>query len=98
MRTGGVARAARDDASGRFGEGDAVGYVGRGAGRLGRARRRRSRPCSTRLCDDCEVVTVVAGEEAPLDEDAVAALVPGGVELDHHAGGQPAWWWLLAAE
>jgi hypothetical protein len=40
----------------------------------------------------------VAGEGAPLDEAAVAALLPPGVELDHHEGGQPSWWWLLAAE
>jgi hypothetical protein len=50
------------------------------------------------VCDGAELVTCVAGEGAPLDEDAVAALVPSGVDLDHHEGGQPSWWWLLAAE
>jgi hypothetical protein len=40
----------------------------------------------------------VAGEGAPLDSHAVGALVPDGVDLDHHEGGQPSWWWLLAAE
>ena len=43
-------------------------------------------------------MTCIAGQEAPLDEHAVAAVVPGGVELDYHDGGQPAWWWLLCAE
>jgi hypothetical protein len=51
-----------------------------------------------RVCDGCEVVTVVAGQDAPLDADAVAAELPDGLELDHHDGGQPSWWWLIAAE
>jgi hydroxyethylthiazole kinase len=29
---------------------------------------------------------------------AIEAALPAGVELDHHDGGQPAWWWLLCAE
>jgi hypothetical protein len=33
-----------------------------------------------------------------LDGDAVAALAPAGVELELEDGGQPSWWWLLAAE
>jgi hypothetical protein len=44
------------------------------------------------------VVTVVAGDGAPLAEDAVAGLMPDGIELDHHDGGQASWWWLIAAE
>jgi hypothetical protein len=40
----------------------------------------------------------VTGDGAPLGEDAIAPLVPEGVELDYHDGGQPSWWWLLAAE
>ena len=35
---------------------------------------------------------------APLGRDAVEALVPEGVEIDFHEGGQPSWWWLLCAE
>ena len=50
------------------------------------------------MCADAEVVTIVSGESVPLDEAAVAALVPEEVELDHHEGGQPSWWWLIAAE
>ncbi|MEA2450337.1 MAG: fatty acid kinase [Thermoleophilaceae bacterium] len=95
--TGGVARAARDDASGRFHEGDAVGYASDELIAWGE-------PAETlaavlkRVCDGCEVVTVVAGEDAPLDADAVADELPDGLELDHHDGGQPSWWWLIAAE
>ena len=51
-----------------------------------------------RVAEGCEVVTCIAGAGAPLGRDAVERCVPEGVELDHHAGGQPAWWWLLVAE
>ena len=43
---------------GRFAVGDAVGYVERGARRLGRARGRRCARCSTAWRDDAELVTV----------------------------------------
>ncbi len=39
-----------------------------------------------------------AGEGAPLDSDAIAALAPVGVELELEDGGQPSYWWLLSAE
>jgi hypothetical protein len=51
-----------------------------------------------RVCDGCEVVTVLEGAEAPLGAGAVAARTPDGLELDHHDGGQASWWWLIAAE
>jgi hypothetical protein len=95
--TGGVARAAREDGAGRFAEGEAVGYVDEELTAWG-SPEEALRAVLEAVCADAEVVTVVAGEGAPLDADAVAALVPDGVELDHHDGGQPSWWWLLAAE
>jgi uncharacterized protein len=97
VSAGGVARAARDDASGRFVEGDAVGYADEELIAWG-APDEVLRDVLDRICEDAEVVTVVAGEGVPLDAAAVAALVPEGVELDQHEGGQPSWWWLLAAE
>jgi DAK2 domain fusion protein YloV len=95
--TGGVAWAAREDPAGRFTEGDAVGYAGEELIAWG-APDATLRAVLDAVCHGAEVVTVVSGEGAPLGEDAVAALVPDGVELDHHDGGQPSWWWLLAAE
>jgi DAK2 domain fusion protein YloV len=95
--TGGVARAARDDAAGRFSEGDAVGYADEQLIAWGEPADVLQRVLET-VCDGAEVVTCMAGEGAPLPSDAVEALVPDGVELDHHEGGQPSWWWLLAAE
>nr|MBA2342368.1 hypothetical protein [Thermoleophilaceae bacterium] len=51
-----------------------------------------------RLAAGAEVLTCIAGSDAPLERGAVEGLVPDGVELDYHDGGQPAWWWLLCAE
>ncbi len=97
LRIGGVAPAARDDVQGRFMAGDAVGYAGGELVAWGD-------PAATlaatlgQLVDGAELLTCIAGEAPPLDEDDVQARVPDGVELEYHEGGQPAWWWLLCAE
>jgi uncharacterized protein len=97
VRTGGVAPAARKDPDGRFAIGDAVGFVedeivawGAPAPTLEAVLRSLAR--------DAELVTCIAGDGAPLDDAAVADLAPDGVELELETGGQPAYWWLLAAE
>src|SRR3954451_16370648 len=95
--TGGVARAARDDPSGRFAEGDAVGYVDEELVAWGDAARTLAAVLE-RVCDGAEVATVIAGDGAPLGEAEIAQLVPAGVELDPQDGGQASWWWLVAAE
>ena len=97
ITTGGVARAARDDAGGRFRAGDAVGYAVEDLVAWGDPRSTLATVLE-QVCEDCEVVTVVSGAGAPLDEAEIEPLVPDGVELDHHRGGQAAWWWLIAAE
>jgi fatty acid kinase len=97
VRTGAVAPAAREDPAGRFGVGEAVGFVedelvawGPPAPTL--------EAVLTALAADAELVTCIAGEGAPLDADAIAALAPAEVELELEDGGQPSYWWLLAAE
>jgi hypothetical protein len=50
------------------------------------------------LADDAELITCIAGDGAPLEADHVMGLAPEGVELEYSAGGQPSYWWLLAAE
>jgi hypothetical protein len=50
------------------------------------------------LAEGRELVTCIAGAEAPLDADQVEQALPDGLELDFHEGGQPAWWYLLAVE
>jgi uncharacterized protein len=97
VRTGGVAPAARQDPEGRFSVGDAVGYVGEDLVAWG-APRSTLEAVLGQLSADAELVTCIEGEGAPLDSAAVAALAPAGVELELEDGGQPSWWWLLAAE
>jgi DAK2 domain fusion protein YloV len=97
IRTGAVAPAARDDASGRFRAGEAVGYVEEELVAWGEPET-TLRDVLSRLGDGAELLTCIAGDGAPLDGDGVAALAPDGVELEHSVGGQPNWWWLLAAE
>jgi hypothetical protein len=50
------------------------------------------------LAGDAELVTCLAGEQPPLGAEQVRTLMPEGVELEYAAGGQPRYWWLLAAE
>jgi DAK2 domain fusion protein YloV len=94
---GGVAPAARDDAQGRFLTGDAVGFVGDeivawgGAGSTLAA-------TTERLAQGAEILTVLAGEGAPIELAEIDPHIPDGVEVEKHEGGQPSWWWLLAAQ
>ena len=97
LAVGGVAEAAKDDPDGRFAVGDAVGYRGDELVAWGDPAETLAATLGA-LADGAELVTCIAGDGAPLDADAVAATVPGGIELDFHEGGQPAWWWLLCAE
>jgi hypothetical protein len=97
LRTGGVAPAARDDAQGRFVAGEALAYVGDELVDWGDPERALSAVIA-RIADGGEVLTCLAGDGAPLSRATIERAVPDGVELDHHVGGQPAWWWLLCAE
>jgi DAK2 domain fusion protein YloV len=97
LRTGAVAPAARDDAEGRFATGDAVGFVDDAIVAWGE-------PATTlavvldQLGAGAELLTCIAGAGAPLDEATVRELGPRDVELECEDGGQPAYWWLVAAE
>jgi len=97
LRTGGVARAAREDPQRRFAVGDAVGYVGEELVAWGEPAAVLAATLRS-VAEGCELVTCIAGEGAPLRRDAVERALPEGVELDYHEGGQPSWWWLLCAE
>jgi DAK2 domain fusion protein YloV len=97
VRTGAVAPAAREDVAGRFAVGDAVGFVDDELVAWGDAAPTLEAVLDA-LAADAELVTCIAGEGAPLDGAAVAALAPAGVELELEDGGQPAYWWLLSAE
>jgi hypothetical protein len=97
VRTGGVAPAARRDPSGRFAVGDAVGYVDDELVAWGDPEA-TLRAVVGSLADGAELLTCIRGDAAPLEDEAVATLVPDGVEVELSEGGQRGWWWLLAAE
>jgi len=94
---GGVAPAARDDAQGRFRTGDAVGFVEDEIVAWGGAGSTLAATIE-RLAEGAEILTVLAGEGAPLALAEIDLHVPDGVEVEKHEGGQPSWWWLLAAQ
>jgi DAK2 domain fusion protein YloV len=97
VRTGAVAPAARDDAQGRFREGDAVGFVEDQLIAWGRPRD-TLRGVLERLAENAELITCLRGAEAPLDDETVHALAAGEVEFELSVGGQQRYWWLLSAE
>jgi uncharacterized protein len=97
VATGGVAPAARDDAQGRFQQGDAVGFAGDEIVAWGGAGSTLTETIQ-HLAEGAEIVTVIAGEGAPIGLEEIDTHVPDGVEVETHEGGQPSWWWLLAAQ
>ncbi len=97
VRTGSVARAARDDLDRRFVAGDAVGFVDGQVVAWGEPEATLGAVLES-LADGAELLTCIAGYGAPLTEPAVRALAPDAVELEFELGGQPNYWWLLAAE
>jgi DAK2 domain fusion protein YloV len=97
VATGGVAPAARDDAQGRFKQGDAVGFADNEIVAWGGTGSTLTATLQ-RLAEGAEIVTVIAGEGAPIPLSEIDTHVPAGVEVETHEGGQPSWWWLLAAQ
>jgi dihydroxyacetone kinase-like predicted kinase len=102
VRTGAVAPAARDDAQGRFKRGDAVGFVEDEVTAWGDPRETLEAVLATLARGngegEPELISVLSGVEAPLGLGDIEGMVNGGIELELRHGGQPAYWWLLAAE
>ncbi len=103
VRTGAVAPAARDDAQGRFTAGEAVGFVQDEVVAWGDPTE-TLRAILAALADgdgesgEPELISVLAGEGAPLGLGEIEGMARDEVELELRQGGQPAYWWLLAAE
>jgi DAK2 domain fusion protein YloV len=103
VRTGAVAPAARDDAGGRFRRGEAVGFVGDEVLAWGEPRATLQAVMHELATSENghgppELISVLHGQHAPLRLEELDGMVNGGVELELRHGGQPAYWWLLAAE
>jgi uncharacterized protein len=97
VRTGSVTGAARDDARGRFRRGEAVGFVDEQLVAWGEPGKTLEAVLAM-LGSEAELVTLIEGHGAPIDGAGVAALIPGGVDLEFSRGDQPAYWWLISAE
>jgi hypothetical protein len=103
VRTAAVAPAARDDAQGRFKRGDAVGFVQDEVLAWGDPRETLQQVLhalaqSSNGDGPPELISVLDGDEAPFELGEIGGMVNGGIELELRHGGQPAYWWLLAAE
>ncbi|MEK6326055.1 MAG: DAK2 domain-containing protein [Actinomycetota bacterium] len=97
IRWGAVAPAARPDPQGRFVRGDAVGFAGEEVVAWGGAGSTLSATIDS-LAEGVEIVTVIEGEGAPIPLDQLPLELAEGVELELHRGGQPHYWWLIAAQ
>jgi DAK2 domain fusion protein YloV len=95
---GAVAPAGRDDSQGRFVRGDAVGFVAGEIESWGGAGTTLAATMGALVDGRAELLTIVEGAGAPIHLDEVASLAPDGVEVEVHRGGQPSYWWLLAAQ
>jgi DAK2 domain fusion protein YloV len=98
LHTGAVAPAARDDRQGRFRRGDAVGFLDEQLTVWGSPEHVLREVLRALDGGDAELLTCIAGDDVPLAEADVRALVGDGVELEYRDGGPPRWWWLLTAE
>jgi hypothetical protein len=92
-----VAAADRDDPAGRYRRGDAVGFVGERLVAWGEPDRTLEAVVGA-LAQDAEIVTVLEGADAPARAGELALEPDNGAELEIHDGGQPTYWWLIAAQ
>jgi DAK2 domain fusion protein YloV len=97
VRTGGVTEAARDDTQGRFRRGDTVGFIDEQLVAWGDPQETLEVVLGE-LGREAELLTVIEGDGAPLEGEAVQKLAPNGAEVELSRGGQPSWWWLVSAE
>ena len=97
IRAGSVAPASRDDTKGRFVTGDAVGFVEDEIVAWGGAGSTLGETIAC-LAEGAEIVTVIVGEGAPMALGELDGPLPDGIEVELHDGGQPNYWWLLAAQ
>jgi uncharacterized protein len=97
IRSGAVAPAARDDPQGRFVRGDAVGFAGDEVVAWGGAGSTLSATIA-RVAAGAEIVTVIEGDSAPIPLNQLPLELSEGLELELHRGGQPHYWWLIAAQ
>jgi len=97
IATGLVAEADRDDADGRYRAGDAVGFLGDELVAWGEPQATLGQVLE-RIADGAEIVTLIEGADAPLRAADAGLNLGNGAELEIQDGGQPTYWWLVAAQ
>jgi len=97
IRVGGVAPAAKNDVEGRFARGDTVGFEDDKVVAWGGAGSTLAATVA-RIAEKAEIVTVIEGESPPIALGDLELDLPNGVEVELHTGGQPSWYWLVAAQ
>jgi len=97
IATGLVAEADRDDADGRYRAGDAVGFLGDELVAWGEPQATLGQVLE-RIADGAEIVTLIEGADAPLRAADAELNLGNGAELEIQDGGQPTYWWLVAAQ
>jgi uncharacterized protein len=97
VRVGAVAPAARDDAEGRFRRGDAVGFADGEIVAWGGAGSTLVDTVAA-LAEGAEIVTVIAGAEAPIPLEELDLSLPDGAELELHQGDTANYSWLIAVQ
>ncbi len=96
IRTGSVAPAAKPDPQGRFLRGDAVGFEGDEIVAWG-GEGSTLAATTERLAKGAEILTILQGADARLAIDELPIDLPG-VTVEVKRGGQPHYWWLIAAQ
>jgi DAK2 domain fusion protein YloV len=97
IRSGAIAPAARDDAEGRFGRGEAVGFAGEEIIAWGEPEPTFAATVAA-VADGAEIVTVIEGADPPIPRDGLPLELGDEVEVEVHRGDQPSYWWLIAAQ
>jgi DAK2 domain fusion protein YloV len=92
-----VAEADKDDGDGRYRRGEAVGFAGGELVAWGEPAATLEAVVS-RLSRKAEIITVLEGADAPARAAELSFDLAGDAELELRDGGQPTYWWLIAAQ
>jgi uncharacterized protein len=92
-----VAEADKDDADGRYRRGQAVGFAGDELVAWGDPAATLGAVVS-RLSRGAEIITLIEGAGTPIHATDLRFELADGAELEVRDGGQPTYWWLIAAQ
>src|SRR5215211_5688701 len=88
---------AAENAERRYRAGDAVGFLGDELVAWGEPQATLGQVLE-RIADGAEIVTLIEGADAPLRAADAGLNLGNGAELEIQDGGQPTYWWLVAAQ